>query len=376
MNKAVSREGIKRLLGPPDAAKKGSREVSKGIHLEVIEERSWKPHSHIRGSLPTGEIIESGFATGPIFSFFCTDSHVDVRTGMTIVDQKLLFEPALSWNVIDRYEPPSVADYQSARILNDDQIALPLATVKMKNYCRFWLDSMAKLFVIERSATVRELAGSDRETVVAPKLKLPFQREAIELLKPRKPVWTIKRSRLVRGGSLNSTGIVYGGGQNVGSVVRDFSRHLNAAVAQKASPDEASARIYVSRNEAGMRRVLNEEEIIPGLKNLGFEIIRPGNMPLSAQVEKFHNAKIIVAPHGAALTNLIFCRPGLTFVEIFPRGGVHGSMFLRIASHLDFNYYFVVGNSSPNAASETNPNNADVVLDGNAFISFVRGIIQ
>jgi capsular polysaccharide biosynthesis protein len=124
-----------------------------------------------------------------------------------------------------------------------------------------------------------------------------------------------------------------------------------------------------------MRRLLNEESLLPSLRNLGFEIIRPGEMPLTTQIEKFRKAKVVLAPHGAGLTNILFCRPDTTLIEIFPRGGVHGSMFMRTASQRGFDYYFVVGDSVATVWSETNPNNADIVLDPESFLSFVRQVI-
>jgi capsular polysaccharide biosynthesis protein len=375
MTDNTSSEVIRHLLPEAGKAKSGCHEVAEGIHLEVIEEQSWKRHSHVRGSLPDGEAIESGFTAGPIFSFSCAESYVDVPTGMTIVGRDLLYEPAVSQKVIARYRGPSDADYDGARVLDQDQVVLPLASPKMKNYCRFWLDSMAKLFVYGRSSNLQSVVKAGREDIVAPKLKLAFQRDAVGLTKPQDPPWTIKRARLVRGRSINSTGIVFGGGQRVGSLVRDFSRHLDSAIFLAETTDDAGELVYISRNESSMRRVLNEDDVVPILRGLGFDIIRPGEMPLAAQIDRFRNARVIVAPHGAALTNLIFCRPGLTLIEIFPRGGVHGSMFLRIASHLDFDYYFVVGEAVDNEASRSNPNNADIVLDPDSFASFLRDII-
>ncbi len=50
-------------------------------------------------------------------------------------------------------------------------------------------------------------------------------------------------------------------------------------------------------------------------------------------------------------------------------------MFMRIASQRDFDYYFAVGESVGTVWSENNPNNADIVLDAEAFVSFVRQVI-
>ncbi|MCW5738086.1 MAG: glycosyltransferase family 61 protein [Enhydrobacter sp.] len=371
---------IRRLLPEPDKARLGCHEISPGIHLEVLEERSWKQHAHVRASLPDGEAIEPGFFAGPIFSFSCAESFIDVRAGITFVGDEPLYEPVLSRKVFERYGAPATSDFDDAQALAPGSVMLPLASPKMKNYCRFWLDSMAKLFVCQQSAHLRALSSTGQAEIVAPKLKLGFQREAVSLVRPQNPPRTVKRSRLVRGRSVNSTGVVFGGGQRVGRLVRDFARYLHDTIPRSdsttAASDSTSDLVYVSRNDSSMRRVLNEEtEIVPVLRDLGFDIVRPGEMSLVEQIERFRRARVIVAPHGAALTNLLFCRPGLALVEIFPRGGVHGSMFLRMASHLGFDYHFVVGEASGNAASQTNPNNADIVLDAGSLASFLRDVI-
>ncbi|MDB5489499.1 MAG: capsular polysaccharide biosynthesis protein-like protein [Reyranella sp.] len=371
MTAQVSAADTRQLLPGIKRAKIGCHEVSKGVAVEVIEEQAWKDHSHIRGSFPDGEpLFEKGFETGPIYSFYCADSYVDVRSGTTIVDNQVVREP-----VFRSYVFPGAEDFDDAIVSDPKRVVLPLASVRMKNYCRYWTDSIAKLYVCERSSGLRALVGAGAAHVVAPKLKLPFQRQAADLIEAHAPIRIQKKARLVRGRSLNATGIVFGG-QHVGRIVRDFSDHLRSIVPELTPPDPSSSGLlYVSRNEAKMRRLLNEEAILPALRDLGFEIIRPGEMPLATQIEKFRKAKVVLAPHGAGLTNILFCRPDVTLIEIFPRGGVHGSMFMRIASQREFDYYFVVGDSVGTVWSENNPNNADVVLDAEPFISFVRQVI-
>jgi capsular polysaccharide biosynthesis protein len=64
------------------------------------------------------------------------------------------------------------------------------------------------------------------------------------------------------------------------------------------------------------RRILEEERIIEWLKTQGFEIIDCGQMSVKDQAAAFAHAELIVGPHGGALTNLIFCRPGTKVVEL------------------------------------------------------------
>lgn len=371
MTDQVSEADVRRLFPAIKKARAGCHEVSKGIVLEVIEEHSWKEHSHIRGAFPDGEpAFEKGFETGPIYAFHCQDSYVDVRSGNTIVDNRVVREP-----VFRSYVFPSAEEFDQAVVSDPQRVVLPLASAKMKNYCRFWTDSIAKMYVCERSSGLRDLVGAGATQIVAPKLKLPFQREAADLLQAHAPIRIQKKARLVRGRSLNATGIVFGG-QHVGRIVREFSDHLRTIVPEETPLDPSSSGLlYVSRNESKMRRLVNEDAILPALRDLGFEIIRPGEMPLAAQIEKFRKARIVLAPHGAGLTNILFCRPGATLIEIFPRGGVHGSMFMRIASQRDLDYYFAVGDSVATVWSENNPNNADIVLDPASFVAFVRQVI-
>jgi capsular polysaccharide biosynthesis protein len=52
------------------------------------------------------------------------------------------------------------------------------------------------------------------------------------------------------------------------------------------------------------------------LDELGFKLIDPSKLSLSQQVEAFSNAEIILGPHGAGLTNIMFCNQGTKVIEI------------------------------------------------------------
>ena len=74
----------------------------------------------------------------------------------------------------------------------------------------------------------------------------------------------------------------------------------------------------------------------------GFEAVRPETMSLSDQIMLFRQAEAIVAPHGSALTNLGFARPGCLVVELLMDAFVDWS-FRNLAALMKLRYDCVLG---------------------------------
>lgn len=79
-------------------------------------------------------------------------------------------------------------------------------------------------------------------------------------------------------------------------------------------------RLYVSRADTNRRKLANEDELRTALEPYGFEWINPGGLSVAQQAEMFAQAEVVVAPHGGALTNLVFAQRGAKVVELFPPG--------------------------------------------------------
>lgn len=75
--------------------------------------------------------------------------------------------------------------------------------------------------------------------------------------------------------------------------------------------DEGSTytRIFLARK--GVIRNYNQDEVYQLLAEYGFEAIYLEDLTLFEQVQLMQNAQVIVAPTGAAWTNLIFCNPNV-----------------------------------------------------------------
>ena len=79
----------------------------------------------------------------------------------------------------------------------------------------------------------------------------------------------------------------------------------------------AKRKIFIGRADAKHRILRHESEIRQQLGLRGFEAYECEGKGVAEQARLFHSAEAIVAAHGAALTNLVFCKPGTTVLELF-----------------------------------------------------------
>ena len=77
-------------------------------------------------------------------------------------------------------------------------------------------------------------------------------------------------------------------------------------------------RLYISRRLATKRRLLNEPEIIAALKKFGFQEIAGEQLSFADQVRLFSTAEVVVGPHGAGFSNVMFMPAGGLLVELNP----------------------------------------------------------
>ncbi|MDT0575173.1 glycosyltransferase family 61 protein [Croceicoccus sp. F390] len=98
-----------------------------------------------------------------------------------------------------------------------------------------------------------------------------------------------------------------------------FRPELLQPVRSAIAPRDAPApqrRIYISRGKAGIRRLANEEEIWPLFRDAGFERVYMEEHDFASQVELMAQTSVLAAPHGAGMTNMMFCPPGAHILEI------------------------------------------------------------
>lgn len=51
---------------------------------------------------------------------------------------------------------------------------------------------------------------------------------------------------------------------------------------------------------------------------IDYNVVNLAKLPFKTQIELLTGAHVIISGHGAGLTNMMFCLPGVAVIEIFP----------------------------------------------------------
>lgn len=111
-----------------------------------------------------------------------------------------------------------------------------------------------------------------------------------------------------------------------------------------AHTDDKPRRLYVTRGSGpNTRRLVDEATLWPRLERRGFVRIDPGSMSVRDQIDHFAAADVVVGIHGAALTNLVFLKPGARVLHLFAPGYVKHCFWAICEGIPDVTYQYLVG---------------------------------
>lgn len=196
-----------------------------------------------------------------------------------------------------------------------------------------------------------------------PRQKTSFQEESLAYFgAERSVVW-------VEGG-FSSSRIYFA--TNVARSMTRFSplvRDFYAQVPRTAAPKD---RIFISRGGARMRRLNNESEIVGVLVRRGFRVVDPGSMSFAEQIALFRTARVVVGPHGAGLTNVLFCSPGATLIELNHDSFAAGATcYAALADMFGLSYHTLIGRTTTPGSV---PENSDFEVGTSAVVDLLDAL--
>ena len=110
------------------------------------------------------------------------------------------------------------------------------------------------------------------------------------------------------------------------------------------SSEGTDRRLFITRDSKTFRFIENMDDLLPILKNYGFEIIDSAHLPFLDQVKLFSSCSALIGVHGAGLTNMIFRngRP-MTVLEIVHPFEYIPFHYIMLSKQYHYPYAVVLG---------------------------------
>jgi capsular polysaccharide biosynthesis protein len=227
------------------------------------------------------------------------------------------------------------------------------------NYYHWMLDVVPRLELLRRHAA--DTMEQD-PTLLLETLREPFQYEVLEWLGIPSSRVRATSERSYRGFPLIVPSLA---GQPI-HPPHWCVRYAKSALAGIGGtlPSVPHRRLYITRAGQQRRRILNEDALLDVLTERGFEAFDPTGLTVGEQAAAFGAATHVIATHGAALTNLLFCPPGARVLEFFSPTYRPACYFL-IARHLGLGYQPLLGETEDTGAAMVDP---DIAIDPEAVV--------
>lgn len=104
-------------------------------------------------------------------------------------------------------------------------------------------------------------------------------------------------------------------------------------------------KIWISRSLAPKRKITNEDDLLPLLESLGWEVWLMEKLSFERQVRLMAETRFVGGLHGAGLTNMIFMPEGGQVLEIRFKGDNQNNCYFSLASAMRHHYWYLQGNS-------------------------------
>lgn len=196
------------------------------------------------------------------------------------------------------------------------------------SYYHWFMDALPRLAILDRFP-------SDTGILTVASLN-SFQRDTLEILQVMDRCRQTSETHLVVEHYYFSSFTSMTGCDNLYALHFLRDKFLPAACPTTPRPEK----IYITRLGSS-RSAHQEEEMIAILEKEGWTIIQTQKYSLREQIALFANARAVCAPHGAGLTNLLWCPKGCRVLELCPSNFLNGC-YESMAVYLDLEYRFMI----------------------------------
>jgi hypothetical protein len=197
-----------------------------------------------------------------------------------------------------------------------DDIAVIRDPFPSPNICHFLLDQVSRFSLLSS-------AGVDYRNIhlIGPEVSAKYQIEMLEELGirrdhflPTKDVWAYSCRRLYVPNNVASAYV------HPAQLADDWALGFLRATFladHKTSTKSSYEKVYVARRASMGRSIKNESELMALLESHGFRTVYSETLSFPEQADLFSRSSHVIGPHGAGLTNIVFCPKNAQILELF-----------------------------------------------------------
>ena len=267
-----------------------------------------------------------------------------------VTKSRKAFVNQLTRNSLRLTESPTYQERASILWANDKQLVVAVAEEKKylgphlllgsdKNFGHWLLNHFSRLLLIEEREELMSVPVVVNDNISGARLacltKVGYSEDQIIRVPPGQIAW-FERLWVPSFPYFASQGILMW----TPEVPHFLRRALGIPLARRKS--KPTRRLFLTRQKAEWRFLINEDEVFAAIQHLGFVRIDPGELSLDEQINLASEAEIIMSPFGAGMNLHMFAPKGTHIVELKLNQGemeIHSDIAAEIGQH----YHEVLG---------------------------------
>ncbi|MDR0466621.1 MAG: glycosyltransferase family 61 protein [Deltaproteobacteria bacterium] len=247
-----------------------------------------------------------------------------------------IFKESCPYRATEFALPGIAASCLDAQVVEVDEAA-PIFQTGAFNFWHWTMENLPKLLALESMGYAGKYILPHHEPVIA--RSLDMFGIAPERLLPSGVLYRVER--LILPPRLSGFEMV----ENVSLV-----QFLRQSILDVTGTEKGNRRVYIRR--IGKRKLTNEEEILPVLRDFGFETVTPEDLDHKEQFRFMTAVDCSVMVHGANSTLALFQKPRSIWVEMFNNRYVTYSN-LHTVRAMKLRYHALVGDLELDSSPDT-----------------------
>ncbi len=307
--------------------------------------------------------INRNFIRGSYIASF-SDAYVFGEKGSIITEDHTLISDLSMHLGFKNEENDTFSKIFMKKVIKTNKTIAVLSTDAGNTFYHWLYDVLPRFYLLQKQGIEPDLFYINYNG-------LPFQKDSLRILKiDKKKIVRASNKFIFQSSKLIVPSIIRG---NMDYWVIDFLKRIFISSFKDEDMGNKN-RIYISRQKANGRKIINEKDFLNFIKNFGFKKVFLEDLSLTEQFRLFYFAEMVIGPHGAGFSNIFCCRPKTKIIEIFSEKYINPCYYsISEIAGLEYYYYIEISKRKKNKSFGFREN---IKVDINSFKHFFKLVIN